>query len=84
MMDLKSLIAKSATDAELNRIKLALNRKDHSMAPENYRPFFEKHFIKVGTTLSERPNNCINRTPEEITGHITLRACGDHQNDSRS
>ena len=36
MMDLKSLIAKSATDAELNRIKLALNREDHSMAPENY------------------------------------------------
>ena len=40
MMDLKSLIAKSATDAELNRIKMTLNREDRSMAPENYRPYF--------------------------------------------
>ena len=31
MMDLKSLIAKSATDTELNRIKMALNREDRSL-----------------------------------------------------
>ena len=48
MMDLKSLIAKSATDAELNRIKLALNREDHSMAPENYRQYFENISSKWG------------------------------------
>ena len=48
MMDLKSLIAKSATDAKLNRIKLALNREDHSMAPENYRQYFENISSKWG------------------------------------
>ena len=48
MMDLKSLIAKSATDAELNRIKLALNREDNSMAPENYRPYFGSISSKWG------------------------------------
>ena len=37
MLDLKSIIAKSATDAELNRVKLALNREEHSMELEQYR-----------------------------------------------
>ena len=37
MLDLKSLIAKSARDAKLNRIKLALTREDRSMASEHYR-----------------------------------------------
>ena len=37
MLDLKSMIAKSATDAELNRVELALNREDRSMALELYR-----------------------------------------------
>ena len=41
MLDLKNLIAKSTTDAELNRVKLALNREDCNMAPEHYRPHFE-------------------------------------------
>ena len=41
MLDLKNLIAKSKTDAELNRVKLALNREDRNMAPKHYRPHFE-------------------------------------------
>ena len=41
MLDLKSLIGKSATDAELNRIKLALTREDRSNALERYRHQFE-------------------------------------------
>ena len=41
MLDLKSLIAKSATDVELNPIELALTREDRSMAPEHYRQQFE-------------------------------------------
>ena len=36
MLDLKKLIAKSATDVELNRVKLALNREDRNMGPEHY------------------------------------------------
>ena len=41
MLDLKNLMAKSATNAELNRVKLAINRENQSMAPEHYRPYFE-------------------------------------------
>ena len=51
MLDLKSLIAKSATDAELNRIKLALTREDRSMAPEHYRQQFENISTRWGLTL---------------------------------
>ena len=40
-LDLKSLSAKSATDAKLNRVKLELTREDRSMAPEHYRQQFE-------------------------------------------
>ena len=54
-MDLKGLIAKSATDAELNRIKMASNREDRSMAPENYRPYFGNISSKWGLHfLSDR------------------------------
>ena len=51
MLDLKNLIAKSTTDAELNRVKLALNREDRNMAPEHYRPHFENISSKWGLTF---------------------------------
>ena len=53
MLDLKSLIAKSATDAELNRIKLALTREDRSMAPEHYRQQFE-NINKMGINIRKK------------------------------
>ena len=51
MLDLKRLIAKSATDAELNRIKLALTREDRSMAPEPQRQQFENISTRCGLTF---------------------------------
>ena len=51
MLDLKSMIAKSATDAELNRVKVALNLEDCSMAPEHYRQQFEDLSMKWGLTF---------------------------------
>ena len=54
MLDLTNLITKPATDAELNRVKLALNREDRNMAPEHYRPYFEILSSKWGTNVPER------------------------------
>ena len=51
MLDLKSLIAKSATDAELNRVKLSLTREDRSMAPEHYRQQFGNISTRWGLTF---------------------------------
>ena len=51
MLDLKNLIAKSTTDAELKRVKLALIREDRNMAPEHYRPHFENVSSKWGLTF---------------------------------
>ena len=55
MHDLKSVIAQSATEAELNRIEFALNREDRSMAPEHYRQQFENISTrKMGTNIRKR------------------------------
>ena len=51
MLDLKSMIARSATDAELNRFQLAYNREDCSLFPEHYRQKSENLSMKWGFTL---------------------------------
>ena len=53
MLDLKTLIAKSATDAELNRVRDAMRRNDKNTAPEAYRTTFEKLSNKWGLTFSD-------------------------------
>ena len=42
MLDLKTLIAKSSTDTELNRVRDALRRGEKNTAPDQYRTTFEK------------------------------------------
>ena len=41
MLDLKTLTAKSTTDAELNRIRDAMRRGESKTGPGPYRPIFE-------------------------------------------
>ena len=53
MLDLKILIAKSITDAELNRVRDAMRRTERNTAPEPYRPVFEKLSNKWGLTFNE-------------------------------
>ena len=53
MLDLKTLIAKSNTDAELNRVRDAMRRADKNTAPESYRTVFEKLSNKWGLTFNE-------------------------------
>ena len=56
MLDLKRLIAKSPTDVELNRINLALNREDCSLAPGHYRQQFENISTRWGLTFLNHKN----------------------------
>ena len=79
MLDLKSLIAKSATDAELNRIKLALTREDRSMAPEHCRQQFENISTKWGLTFV---NDKI-IVPTELRKRLLDTLDIGHQDDSR-
>ena len=53
MLDLKTLIAKSNTDAELNRVRDAMRRAEKNTAPESYRTVFEKLSNKWGLTFNE-------------------------------
>ena len=56
MLDLKTLIVKSATGAELNRVRDAMRRGEKNTAPEQYRPIFEKLSNKWGLTINEKIN----------------------------
>ena len=53
MIDLKTLIAKSSTDAELNRVRNAMRRGEKNTAPEHYRTNFEKLSNKWGLTFND-------------------------------
>ena len=45
MLDIKSLITKSGTDADLNRVRYAMRRGEENTAPETYRPTNEKFHV---------------------------------------
>ena len=53
MLDLKTLIAKSSTDVELNRVRDAMRRDDKDTAPEHYRTNFDKLNNKWGLTFND-------------------------------
>ena len=53
MFDLKTLIANSTTDAELNRVRDAMRRNEKNTAPEIYRRIFEKLSNKWGLTFND-------------------------------
>ena len=53
MLDLEALMAKSSTDAELNRVRDAMPRAERSTAPEPYRPESEKLSNKRELTFNE-------------------------------
>ena len=53
MLDLKTLIAKSSTDAELNRVRDAMPRGEKNTAPDQYRTVFERLNNKWGLTFND-------------------------------
>ena len=53
MLDLKTLIAKSSTDAELNRVRDAMRRGEKNTPPDQYRNVFEKLNNRWGLTFND-------------------------------
>ena len=53
MLDLETLRAKSATDAELNRVRSAMRRNEKNTSPEAYRTTFEKLSNRWGLTFND-------------------------------
>ena len=53
LLDLKTLIAKSSTDAELNRVRDAMKRGEKNTATDQYRTTFEKLNNKWGLTFND-------------------------------
>ena len=48
MLDLKTLISKTAIDPELTRVRTRMRREDRETAPDRYKPGFEKLSIRWG------------------------------------
>ena len=53
MLDLTTLIAKSSTDAEFNRVREAMRRGEKNTAPDQYRTTFKKLNNKWGLTFND-------------------------------
>ena len=48
MLDLKTLISKTAIDPEMTRVRASMRREEKNTAPEGYRPVFDKLSIRWG------------------------------------
>ena len=48
MLDLKTLISKTAIDPEMTRVRASMRREEKDTAPEGYRPVFDKLSIRWG------------------------------------
>ena len=84
MLDLKTLIAKSATDAELNRVRDAMRRNEKNKAPEAYRATFEKLSNKWGLTFNDDRIVVPNELRKKTNGNTTFRTCRVHKDDTGS
>ena len=48
MLDLKTLISKTAIDPEMTRVPASMRREEKNTAPEGYRPVFDKLSFRWG------------------------------------
>ena len=48
MLDLKTLISKTAIDLELSRVRASMRREERDTTPDGYRPVFDKLSIRGG------------------------------------
>ena len=48
MLDLKTLISKTAIDSKLTRVRASMRREERETTPEGYRPVFDKLSIRWG------------------------------------
>ena len=53
MIDLETMLEKSSTDTELNRVKLAITRSDHDVAHEEYKQQFNGLSMKWGLRFND-------------------------------
>ena len=81
MMDLKTLISKTAIHAELTRVRNSMRREDRETTPEGYRAVFDKFSIRWRLILSPYHPDSFQKT---TTGNLAFRSLRHQQNDVRS
>ena len=53
MLDLKTLISKTAIDPELTRVRASMRREERETTPEGYRPVFDKLSLRWGLVFMD-------------------------------
>ena len=72
MLDLKTLIARSANDAELNWVRYAIKRAEKNTAENNIDPY-SRNSQKVGPNTQRCEIYCPNRTEKKFNRNIAIR-----------
>ena len=82
MMDLKTMIAKTAIDPELTRVRTSMRREDRETIPDGYRTDIGQFLM--GSGLCRRPNSNPNRPQTPPIGDTTFRPLRNNEDDVRS
>ena len=80
MLDLKTLISKTAIDRELTRVRTSMRREDRETAPDGYKPVFEMLSIRWGFVFVD--DQIV--VPIDLRRHLTLRPLRKDKNGDRS
>ena len=79
-MDLKTLIAKTAIDPELTRVRTSMRREDRETIPDGYRNAFGKLSIRWGLVFVD-DQVVTHRLKTKTPGHPSLRS---HRHNKRN
>ena len=66
ILDLKTITAKSSSDAKLNRIKLAITRNDRDIALEEYKHQFNDFSMKCGLVFNDDKITVLNELRKKL------------------
>ena len=74
LLDLNTLISKTAIDPEMARVRASMRREERDTAPKGYRPAIRQAINPLGTSLRRRPNYRTNRLEQKTDRDITFRS----------
>ena len=79
MLDLKTLISKTAIDPEMTRVRASM-RREKNIPKRRLQTAFRQTFNSMGFSLCSRPNCRSNRLTKKTDRDLTLRSLRNNQN----
>ena len=85
MLDLKSLISKTAIDPELTKVRASMRQEDTTRHnPRRIQSSIRQALHKMGTRIYGRSNSSSGGPPKTTTRYSAFRSCRHDEDDSRS